>query len=305
MTLKNWRDTGGEFVYKGHRVFTRGSGGGEEALLLLHGFPTACWDFRAMWRPLADRFPRVLTLDFLGFGFSDKPPGYPYSIQDQADIVEALVVVRGVRRIHLLAHDYGACVAQELLARMQERCAPGSGSAALPISCVMLNAALFPEACGSPWIQKLLRSPLGTAYLALAGRKRFARPFAALFGPQTQPGMIELHDYWTLTELQQGRRVLRALFRYVHERREQRPRWARALIESPVPLRFICGAADPVAGLTMAERYRELVPKADVVMLDGVGHYPNVEAADRTLRAFLEFHHRLEEAARAAASVQL
>jgi pimeloyl-ACP methyl ester carboxylesterase len=59
-----------------------------------------------------------------------------------------------------------------------------------------------------------------------------------------------------------------------------------------VPLRFICGAADSVAGLTMAERYR-VVPKADVVMLDGVGHYPNVEAADRTLRAFLEFRHRL------------
>ncbi len=159
-------------------MFIRGSGSGEEALLLLHGFPTACWDFRAMWRPLADRFPRVLTLDFLGFGFSDKPSGYPYSIQDQADIVEALVVVRGVRRIHLMAHDDGACVAQELLARMQERCAPGRGSAAQPISCVMPNAALFPEACGSPGIQKLLRAHRARriwrwpAESALRGRSR-------------------------------------------------------------------------------------------------------------------------------------
>jgi len=39
----------------------------------------------------------------------------------------------------------------------------------------------------------------------------------------------------------------------------------------------------------MAERYRELVPNPDVVLLDGIGHYPQLEAPERVLEAFLSF----------------
>ena len=58
------------------------------------------------------------------------------------------------------------------------------------------------------------------------------------------------------------------------------------------PLRLVVGTADPIAGQAMADRYRQVVPRADVVELAGVGHYPQIEAPGLVLGAYLEFRDR-------------
>ena len=60
-------------------------------------------------------------------------------------------------------------------------------------------------------------------------------------------------------------------------------------MHSRVPRRLLCGAADPVSGRHLAERYRELVPDADVVVFEGLGHYPQLEDATAVLEAYVEF----------------
>jgi pimeloyl-ACP methyl ester carboxylesterase len=67
-----------------------------------------------------------------------------------------------------------------------------------------------------------------------------------------------------------------------------------ALQQARVPLRFINGPEDPVSGRHMAERYRELVPNPDVVLLEGIGHYPQLEAPEAVLAAFLAFVDRVD-----------
>jgi pimeloyl-ACP methyl ester carboxylesterase len=52
---------------------------------------------------------------------------------------------------------------------------------------------------------------------------------------------------------------------------------------------LINGLVDPIAGASIVARYRELVPKPDIVELADVGHYPQVEAPDRVAAAALEF----------------
>ncbi|MGH8446951.1 MAG: alpha/beta fold hydrolase [Solimonas sp.] len=294
MSLVRWRDTGDAFDFNGHRIFLRTHGGGEEALLLLHGFPTASWDYEGMWGGLCKRFAHIVTFDMLGLGFSDKPHPHPYTVMEQADLAERLLEARGVRRVHLLAHNYGVCVTQELLARAADRRAAGAGGQrgghAVPVSAVFLNGGLFPETHRPRFMQRLLLSPFGPLLVRFGGPRAFARSFSALFGAQTRPGPIELHDYWNLIGLQEGRRVLPRLLRYIDERRVERRRWVGALLEAGLPMRLICGTADPASGAPMAARYRELLPKADVVMLEGIGHFPHIEAPDRSLRAFLAFH---------------
>jgi pimeloyl-ACP methyl ester carboxylesterase len=73
------------------------------------------------------------------------------------------------------------------------------------------------------------------------------------------------------------------------ERRRHRQRWAGALIQARVPLRLVIGMQDPIAGGHMLERYRELLPKPDTVALEGLGHYPQVEAPEHVLAAVLPF----------------
>lgn len=286
MQLDEWRRGGSRFDYRGEPIFYRDEGSGP-VLLCIHGFPTASWDWHKLWPELTARF-RVVAPDMIGFGFSAKPRDYPYSLRDQATLHEELLAARGIGEVHILAHDYGDSVAQELLARHEERRA-GAGGAPVIRSVCFLNGGLFPEQHRARLVQKLLDSPLGPMLAWLTSERTFRRSFAPIFGPHTQPSDQELASAWALVALNDGHRIAHRLIGYIAERREQRERWVGALQHTDVPLRFINGPEDPVSGGHMAARYRELVPNPDVVLLDGIGHYPQMEAPERVLKAYVEF----------------
>jgi len=292
-TPQAWRAAGRVHAHRGHEFFYAEQArepGADRALLLIHGFPTASWDWHKVWDALAASFPRVIAPDMLGFGFSAKPADYAYSILDQADLLEDLLRHLGVRRVHLLAHDYGDTVAQELLARHLER---GAGAAPQIDSCVLLNGGLFPEVHRARTIQKLLLTPLGPLLSRLMNRRGFDRSFAAIFGANTQPSAEELAQFWSLIQHNGGTRIMHKLIRYMPERLTHRGRWVGALQRTAVPLRVINGPDDPVSGAHMVARYRELVPNPDTVVLPGIGHYPQTEDPAGVLKAFLDFHARV------------
>lgn len=286
VTLDDWRRAGRTFTHRGRPIFFRTDGAGP-TLLCVHGFPTASWDWHALWPALTARF-RVVTADMLGFGFSAKPADHAYTIAAQADLQEDLLASLGIDRCHVLAHDYGDTVAQELLARHDDRRAAGSAGLLIDSMC-LLNGGLFPEMHRARLIQKLLDSLLGPLLSRLSTESTFRRSFAAVFGPHTQPSDAELRDFWRLMAHGGGHRLGHRLIHYIGERKRYRSRWVGALTGSAVPLRLIDGAEDPVSGRHLAEHYRTHVPNADVVLLDGIGHYPQVEAPDAVLRAFFAF----------------
>jgi pimeloyl-ACP methyl ester carboxylesterase len=306
ITLAQWQAAGLRFDHRGHPIFYRDDASGidQRCLLLVHGFPTASWDWAPLWPLLSQRFGRVLAPDMIGFGFSAKPRSYAYSILDQADLHETLLRRQGIDRVHLLAHDYGDTVAQELLARHEERLARGDRSLILESIC-FLNGGLFPEMHRPRTIQKLLLTPLGPLLSRLSTQRSFMPKFAAVFGAATQPSAAELADFWRLIEHDKGARIMHRLIHYIPERRQYRARWVGALQNTRVPLRFINGADDPVSGAHMEARYRELVPNPDTVLLAGLGHYPQVEAPGAVLAAFDGFHDRLAAESGSDSRVQI
>ena len=289
--LSAWRAGGREIQYRGHAIFVRGGGAPDaHALLLIHGFPTASWDWEALWPALTQRY-RVLALDLLGFGFSDKPRRYDYSLVDQAELCEAYLCAEGVRDYHVLAHDYGDSVAQELLARQSD---PGERPRLHSVA--FLNGGLFPETHRPVLLQKLLLSPLGPVFARLASRESLAANLRRIFGPGT-PLDAELVDaFWSLMQHNEGDAVMHRLIRYIPERRRRRERWLQAMQATKLPLKLIDGLADPVSGGHMVARYRELVPDPDVTELPGIGHYPQVEAPEAVLAAYLQFRARIRSA---------
>jgi pimeloyl-ACP methyl ester carboxylesterase len=92
---------------RGHRIAFRRRGQGP-TVLMLHGFPTWSYDYAEVAGDLASDHD-VITLDFLGYGASDKPNPYEYSVAESADVVEDLAA-------HL---QYGGIVGQELIDRAQ------------------------------------------------------------------------------------------------------------------------------------------------------------------------------------------
>lgn len=136
-TSHQWLETGTWFLYRGHRIFYRIEGNGQP-LILLHGFPTSSWDWHRLWDSLRNSY-QLIALDFIGYGFSDKPRSYEYSINDQATLVEQVLAHLKIGAYHLLSHDVGDTVAQELLARQLDR------KEHRILSVCLLNGGLFPE----------------------------------------------------------------------------------------------------------------------------------------------------------------
>jgi len=287
MTLDDWKANGAEFKHGANTIFYRREGFGPN-LLCIHGFPTSSWDWHKIWPELTSRFD-VLAPDMIGFGFSDKPPRIDYSILDQADIHEELCSFLGIHDVHILAHDYGDTVAQELLARFKDRQSRGDGGLTIH-SCCFLNGGLFPEMHRPRLIQRLLISPIGKFLTPFLGEEQFRKSFSAVFGPKTQPTDEELKEFWRLMEHNDQRRIMHKLIGYMAERRQYRDRWVRALQEAPCRIRLIDGPADPVSGKHLADYYQQVIPNPDVITLpDHIGHYPQTEAPEKTLKHFLEF----------------
>lgn len=286
IALSDWHSRRQTLRFHGHEIAYWHAGRGEP-LLLIHGFPTASWDWHYQWQDLADRY-QVIACDMLGFGYSDKPRRHTYSLMEQADLQQELLLHLGVTEpVHILAHDYGDSVAQELLARQQE-------DRLAIASCTLLNGGLFPETHHALFTQKLLLSPLGGLFGRLFNQNRLNKVLRSLFGPETQPTETELGNFWKLIEHNDGPAVMHRLIHYISDRRLYRDRWVGALQQTSVPLRLIDGGADPVSGAHMLARYRELVPNPDTVLLEKIGHYPQIEAPSDVLFHYLEFRSQLK-----------
>lgn len=282
-----WRAGARSYTHRGHAIAYHLEGEGP-ALLIVHGFPSASWDFASLWPALTARF-HVIAPDLLGFGDSAKPADHDYTLVDQASMIEGLLAEQRITRAHVLAHDYGDSVAQELLARHEERARRGDKGLVLQSIC-FLNGGLFPEAHHPRFIQRLLNGPLGPIIGRLSSKRTFDAGLRGVFGPRTPPGRALLDELWTLLLHNDGRRVLHRLIRYLDERPLLRDRWVAAMRETSVPLRLVDGLLDPVSGADMVKRWRELLPGLPIVELPDVGHYPQIEDAAAVLAAFLAFH---------------
>lgn len=276
-----WRAGGREVRTPAGSVFVRSAAGSGPPILMLHGFPSSSYDFRAVSDRLEGR--AWLTLDFLGFGLSDKPRPHRYSLLEQADIVEQVLASESVTgSVVLLAHDMGTSVATELLARDLDGVLPFEIRGA-----VLTNGSVIIERASLRPIQKILRGPLGPIAALLTNRRGFERGFSGLFSAAHPLSSNEAEAQWALLAHNGGNRILHLLSAYLKERVEFAPRWHGAVRDWPKPLGFLWATGDPVATTEVLDGLRALRPGGDVSMLPGIGHYPQIEVPDRFTSAAL------------------
>ncbi len=250
-------------------------------MLLLHGYPSSSFDYRMVVPHLAGQ--AWVTLDFVGFGLSDKPRPHRYSLLEQADLVQAVIAETTSDPVVLIAHDMGTSVATELLARDLDGHLPFELQAA-----VLSNGSVILDRASLRPIQKVLRGPLGAVVARLANRGMFSRGFARLFSPHHPLSGEEAAAQWALLSHNGGHRIAHLLISYLDERVSHAPRWHGAVRDWPKQLGFLWALDDPVATTNVLDGLRQLRPTAEVVELPGVGHYPQVEVpevfADGALR---------------------
>ncbi len=283
--LETWwaqgRRLGLELASGERQIFVRHSGSGPHCTAL-HGFPSSSHDW-AKVAPALESRGELLALDFLGFGASEKPVAHEYSLLEQADIVEAVWSRLGVRSTALVAHDYAVSVTQELLARGAE------GRLSVELRSVsLLNGGLYPDIHRPQPTQVALLDPeQGPQLSRLVSEELFVAALAPSFAPSYDARDDSL-DIWRATSRDGGERIGHLLIRYILDRQAHEDRWVAALEQTDVPLTFVWGMLDPISGAHMAQRIRERLPAAPLLVLEDVGHWPALEAPERVAAALAQ-----------------
>ncbi len=279
--LLKWHGEGQFIAFEGFRCFYQDKGSGP-ALLMVHGFPTSSWDWHEVFPELAQHF-RAVAPDMMGFGFSDKPKRADYSVPIHAVMHERLLRELGIKDVHILTYSSGSSVVQQMLANNLET---KTGKPQLNIrSVTFLNGGLFPGSNHPNRVQKLLLSPLGPLIARLNKRSSLDKGMRAIFGPDTQPDEQLITDYWELLCLNQGNLRIHKLITYLNDRRNLASVWERALIGHPAQKQLIIGMTDSISGPEVAAEYRQIVPDPQIIELDNIGHYPQLEAPDVVIEA--------------------
>lgn len=284
VTAQEWMEQSESLISRrGHRISYRRRGQGS-AVLLLHGFPTWSYDYVDVAADLVHDHD-VVTVDFLGYGASDKPNPYQYSVAESADVVEDLVAHLHLRSVRLIVHDYGGIVGQELADR--------NLSGALPFAIsdlTILNSGIVYNAYRPTRLQKLLRVPI--VGKLLAGQITASRFRSALDGVRvTKLSDPEFKNLWDGVSRLGGHKLAHLLIGYNAERAAHHERWERALADWGGPLHLVWGLDDPVSGRHVLEQAKKALPHAEVTELAGVGHYPQSEAPQAVVAALRANRH--------------
>ena len=239
---------------------------GDEAVLMLHGNPTWSFYYRDLVRDLSPG-TRCVVPDHVGMGLSAKPGHYDYSLATRIADIEALMDFLGLRKVHLVVHDWGGAIGFGLATKSPERVG----------KIVILNTAAFVSE-RIPVRISLCRAPLFGEFL-VRGLNGFAEPatWMAMASKRLtwneRRGYLFPYDSW-------ANRI--AVHRFVQDIPLEASHRSRATIEeierglpklSDHAKLIIWGAKDFCFDLTFLSRWREIYPDAKVECLEHAGHY--------------------------------
>jgi pimeloyl-ACP methyl ester carboxylesterase len=213
-------------------------------LLLVHGWPTSSFDWSAAADQLSARF-RVCALDFPGYGFSDKPQGWGYSLARDAELLEFyLAEVIGAGTGVIVAHDRGDSVALLHAAR----CAQGRSATRLE-HMVLSNGNIFLPLSNLTAAQRHLLDERSWPQIAavLTAQGLAAALGASTFTPPRTAEDPEVDALSAIFGHGDGVKVLHETIQYLRERASDEQAWLAGLSQASFPVTMIWGLYDTVS----------------------------------------------------------
>jgi pimeloyl-ACP methyl ester carboxylesterase len=224
---------------------------------------------------LSSKF-RVTLFDLLGFGFSDKPDNYLYSFNEYVKILNLLTLYLKIKETHIIAHDLGVSIAQEILAKNKKEDILFSIK-----SICFTNGNLFYDVYKPRIIQRLLSqtpSYIGEFLSKNIPQKVVFKSIRQLYGNKTQPNEYFLEELWEILNFKRGKEISYLLGKLIFEKAFHQKRWTEAMKKTAIPMCYICGPADKNTGIDMAIAFQKRIPKGKLIWMDDhIGHWPMIE----------------------------
>jgi pimeloyl-ACP methyl ester carboxylesterase len=268
-----------------YHIYAREYPGEEPAIVLMHGFPDNLHLYDRLL-PWLTRSRRVVTFDFLGWGASEKPAGYPYTAANQAGDLDAVIEQLHLQQLVLVAHDASGPPAIDWALAHADRVAAlvllntyycimprlRPPEAILLFSTPLVrNAARAVSKAFHNWLfRKLYWWQVGRFMREAADREEFLpllyHQFAAT--PSTQPAFFRLNEDLLFTVRDRTKRI--------PQMNAFRP-----------PVRIIFGASDPYLNAGVAGRFHELFPTSELFLLPGAYHYVQIDEPEQVAHLLL------------------
>ena len=285
-SLQKWVDGGKYMKVRGLNVFVHASGTAPvkgHGVLVVHGYPGSSWDFQNVVAHV-EKKTKIVVPDMIGFGQSETPLTGTFkdnfSLMKQADLYEAVAAAEGLETVTLVAHDMGQTVGLELMTRQEEGKLPFRIKHA-----ILLNGSTLVDMVQlTPGQQKSLKLP-DKALAKAAPSEEWHKDIAPSYGSKMQSSKEKLNMALDCQVAQiyanDGGRVMSNIVRYLLERKEFYDRWVGTFTGfHSAPMTVIWGLDDPVAKPVMADRVKAWRPETDLYKLEGIGHWPSIEAPD-------------------------
>ena len=250
----------------------------DPAIILIHGYSASTYVWQTVAPPIADAGFHVIAVDLPGFGFSEKPAWYEYSIGAQARFVTRLLNVLGIGRAALVGSSYGGAVAATIALDYAERVE----------RLVLVDAVINDEAKNNPLLR--LAEIRGLGELAtpfLLGSKRFFR--------RRMRGTLAPANHHLITDerINSIRRPLNAADAHYSMLATSR-NWDANRIEEDAhlisqPTLIIWGDQDKVVRIENGEKLYHSILNSRMVVFRDCGHVPPEENPELFVELVTDF----------------
>ena len=245
----------------GVNLYYEQAGRGETALVLVHGNVASArwWDL--VWEKLTENYT-VVRMDLRGCGRSEQP-GYGHEISQYSADVRALVSELGLNSSVVVGHSMGGAIAMDMAVT----------EPMLVKGMVLVNPApaegiVTPEE-RKPLIEKMIcdRNLMKMALAAVVPTAAQGEFFESLVDDAMIAGPTIIPNYTSLGEADYRER----------------------LADVNIPALIVFGTQDSLLTLDMMERTLDAIPDSELVLYEGIGHSPSVEAPQRLVRDIERF----------------
>ena len=294
MTLNDWKSKGNYTEVNGRQLFTVSHISGDAPVLaFLHGYPSASYDYHHILPAIEKAGYSYVLHDHLGFGLSGKPKDYSYSFIEQAELAIALWQKLGLKEVHIVSHDYGTTVANEIVVRKLQGFEPVKIK-----SVTFCNGSLHIELAHLKLVQKLLKHPFwGKLIVRLMNKGTFMRTMRDIWYDKSKFDEKEMDMLWQMLMTDMSNEVLHKISQYNNERVKYWNRWIPPLQQIDFPVHILWAQQDPIAVTAIAEQLHKEIPNSVYTKMDNCGHYPMLEKPGEWVEKLLEFIHRVQPSA--------
>jgi haloalkane dehalogenase len=246
--------------------------------LLLHGYPNSSYLWKDVLPAVADAGWRAVAPDLPGFGDSEPMRGVPATWAEHVGCLDDFVARHELAPVALVAHDWGGLIG------LRWACERPYAVRAL----VLMGTGFFPDGRWHGLAEGLRAEGQGEQILSGLTRETFGDLLRSASPRITDEA---LDEYWKAYADDQRRTAHLELYRSGEF--SELEAYDGCLARLAVPTLVLWGADDAFAPVGGAHRFAREIPGAELVVLEGVGHFLQEDAPDRVAAEIARFLSRV------------